>query len=84
MGLLWMLLIGLVSGAIARALVPGKDPMAWWQTMLLGVVGSYVGGFVGSLFPGGRSPLEFGTSNIILSVIGAIIALLVWRRVKRA
>lgn len=84
MGLLWMLLIGLVSGAIARALVPGKDPMAWWQTMLLGVVGSYVGGFVGSLFPGGRSPLELGPSNIILSVIGAIIALLVWRRVKRA
>lgn len=79
-----MLLIGLVSGAIARALVPGKDPMAWWQTMLLGVVGSYVGGFVGSLFPGGRSPLELGPSNIILSVIGAIIALLVWRRVKRA
>lgn len=84
MGLLWMLLIGLVSGAIARALVPGKDPMAWWQTMLLGVVGSYVGGFVGSLFPGGRSPLELGPSNIILSVIGAVIALLVWRRVKRA
>ena len=84
MGLLWMLLIGLVSGALARALVPGKDPMAWWQTMLLGVVGSYVGGFVGSLFPGGRSPLDLGPSNIILSVIGAIIALLVWRRVKRA
>ena len=84
MGLLWMLLIGLVSGAIARALVPGKDPMAWWQTLLLGVVGSYVGGFVGSLFPGGRSPLELGPSNIILSVVGAIIALLVWRRVKRA
>lgn len=79
-----MLLIGLVSGAIARALVPGKDPMAWWQTMLLGVVGSYVGGFVGSLFPGGRSPMDLGPSNIILSVIGAIIALLVWRRVKRA
>lgn len=84
MGLLWMLLIGLVTGGIARALVPGKDPMAWWQTMLLGVVGSYVGGFIGSLFPGGRSPLDFGPSNIVLAVIGAVIALLVYRRVKQA
>ncbi|MFP5331322.1 MAG: GlsB/YeaQ/YmgE family stress response membrane protein [Acidimicrobiia bacterium] len=83
-GILWMLLIGLVTGGIARVLVPGKDPMTWWQTMLLGVVGSFVGGFVGSLFPGGRSPLELGPSNIVFSVIGAVIALLVWRRVKRA
>lgn len=84
LGILWMLLIGLVTGGIARVLVPGKDPMTWWQTMLLGVAGSFVGGFVGSLFPGGRSPLDLGPSNIVLSVIGAVIALLVWRRVKRA
>lgn len=82
LGLLWMLLIGLVTGGLARALVPGPDPMPWWQTMVLGVVGSYVGGFLGSLFPGGRSPTELGPSNIVLSVIGAVVALLIYRRVK--
>ncbi len=82
LSLLWLLLIGLVVGAIARALVPGPDPMTWWQTMLLGVVGSFVGGFLGSLFPGGRSPLDLGPSNIVLSVIGAVVTLLIYRRVR--
>jgi uncharacterized membrane protein YeaQ/YmgE (transglycosylase-associated protein family) len=84
LSLLWMLLIGLVVGAIARAIVPGPDPMMWWQTMLLGVVGSFVGGFVGSLLPGGRSPLDIGPSNIVLSVVGAVVALLVFRRMRTA
>lgn len=82
LGLLWLLLIGLIAGAIARALVPGPDPMAWWQTMLLGVVGSYVGGFIGSLF-GDGSVTDINTSGIILSVVGAVVALLVFRMVRR-
>lgn len=82
LGLLWLLLIGLIAGAIARALVPGPDPMPWWQTMLLGVVGSFVGGFIGSLF-GDGSVTDIQTSGIILSVVGAIVALLIYRMVKR-
>lgn len=42
--ILWLLIIGLVIGAIGRFVVPGRNPMAWWLTMLLGVVGSLVGG----------------------------------------
>lgn len=81
LGLLWLLLIGLIAGAIARALVPGPDPMAWWQTMLLGVVGSYVGGFIGSLL-GDGSVTDIETSGILLSIVGAIVALLIFRLVR--
>ncbi|MEX0757159.1 MAG: GlsB/YeaQ/YmgE family stress response membrane protein [Acidimicrobiia bacterium] len=82
LGLLWLLLIGLVAGFIARALVPGPDPMAWWQTMLLGVVGSFVGGFIGSLLGGGNIT-DVNSSGILLSVVGAVVALLVYRMVNR-
>lgn len=82
LGLLWLLLIGLIAGFIARALVPGPDPMSWWQTMLLGVVGSFVGGFIGSLLSDG-SITDVSSSGIILSVIGAVVTLLVYRMVKR-
>ena len=77
-----MALIGFVTGALARLLVPGRDPMNWWQTMLLGVIGSFVGGFVFALFPGGRSPLDFGPSSIIPAIIGAVLVLLAWRRIR--
>ncbi|HEY5683794.1 MAG TPA: GlsB/YeaQ/YmgE family stress response membrane protein [Acidimicrobiia bacterium] len=82
MGLVWTLIVGFVVGALARAVLPGRDDMAWWQTMLLGVVGSYVGGFLGALFPGGGSPLNFTSAGFFGSVIGAVVALAVWRRVR--
>jgi len=80
--LLWLLLIGLIAGWLARAIVPGPDPMAWWQTILLGVVGSYVGGFIGSLF-GDGDITDLNSSGIVLSAIGAVVALLAYRMVKR-
>lgn len=82
MGLVWMAIAGLITGFVARAIVPGKDPMNWWQTIVLGVVGSYVGGAIFALLPGGRSPLDPQPTNFIGAVIGAIVALLVWRRIK--
>jgi len=53
MGLIAFLLIGLVAGFIARALVPGPDPMGWLGTMVLGIVGSLVGGTLAALLFGG-------------------------------
>lgn len=82
LGLLWLLLIGLIAGALARAIVPGPDPMAWWQTMLLGVIGSFVGGFIGSLL-GDGDITDLNTSGILLSVVGAVVALLVYRMARR-
>lgn len=78
MGLLWALLVwalfGLVCGALARLLVPGRQPMSWTMTMVLGIVGSFLGGFLAYLVMGGE-PLQ--ASGMIFSVIGAIIVLLI-------
>lgn len=71
-----MIIIGAIAGFLARALVPGKDSMSIPATILLGIVGSFVGGFLASLLFGGGE--IFQTSGLIGSVIGAIIALLIY------
>lgn len=79
MGLILFLIMGLIAGFIARALVPGPDSMGWVGTMVLGVIGSFIGGTLAALLFGGT--LELSAAGIIGSIIGAIIALLIWRRV---
>lgn len=79
MGLIAFLLIGLIAGFIARALVPGPDPMGWLGTMVLGIVGSLVGGTLAALLFGGT--LEVSATGLIGSIIGAIIVLLIWRAI---
>jgi uncharacterized membrane protein YeaQ/YmgE (transglycosylase-associated protein family) len=81
MGLIWLLIVGLVAGLLARAIVPGNDSMGILATIVLGIVGSFVGGFIGSLFSDG-SVLDFSTSGLLLSIVGAIIALLIYRQVR--
>ena len=77
MGLILFLVVGLIAGFIARALVPGPDPMGWLGTMVLGVVGSFVGGTLAALLFGGT--LDLTPSGLIGSILGAIIVLLIWR-----
>jgi uncharacterized membrane protein YeaQ/YmgE (transglycosylase-associated protein family) len=77
MGIIVFLIVGLIAGFIARALVPGPDPMGWLGTMILGIVGSFVGGTLAALVFGGT--LELSASGIIGSIVGAIIVLLIWR-----
>ena len=82
--ILGWILFGLIAGFIARAVVPGKQDMSIGMTILLGIVGSFVGGFLGFLIF--RSDPNGGflqPSGIIGSIIGAIIALLIWVAVKR-
>jgi uncharacterized membrane protein YeaQ/YmgE (transglycosylase-associated protein family) len=75
-------LFGLIAGAIARLLTPGRDPMGCMGTMALGVVGSVLGGFLSSLiFGGDRSGIE--PSGLIGAVIGGVIVLLLVRRLMR-
>jgi uncharacterized membrane protein YeaQ/YmgE (transglycosylase-associated protein family) len=80
MGILIWLLIGLIAGALARFLVPGDDPMGFFGTMLLGLIGSLVGGFLGNLLNDGE--LDITAAGLIGSVIGAVIALIVYRSVR--
>lgn len=80
--ILSMLVIGIIAGYLARLLVPGPDPMSFWQTVGLGVVGSFVGGFLGGLlFNAGEEGSLLGPAGIIGSIIGAIIVLLIYRAV---
>ena len=76
MGFIWMLIIGLIVGALARFFYPGAVNMSWVATMVLGVVGSLIGGVIGSLFSRGKA--GFQPAGLILSVIGAMIALWVY------
>ncbi len=77
-----LIVIGLIAGAIARLLVPGKHNLSIPATIFLGIVGSFVGGFLGYLlFDKDGSHGFFQTSGIIGSIIGAIIVLLIWTRV---
>lgn len=82
MNILWFLIVGLIAGFLARAIVPGKDPMGLVATLVLGVVGSFVGGFIFSLFQSDREILDFSTTGLIGSIIGAIVALLIYRQIK--
>ena len=80
MHIIWSLIIGLIVGAIAKLLMPGKDPGGFVITMLLGIVGSVVAGFLGhalGFYAEGASP------GIIASIIGAIIVLAIYRVVTR-
>ncbi|CAN5556704.1 hypothetical protein BH09ACT7_BH09ACT7_51260 [soil metagenome] len=80
--ILGILVVGLVAGALARLLVPGKQDLSIVMTIVLGVVGSFVGGFLGFLIFHKDSAHGFlQPSGIIGSVIGAVIVLVIWLRV---
>jgi uncharacterized membrane protein YeaQ/YmgE (transglycosylase-associated protein family) len=85
MGLIWMLVVGLVAGLIARAIMPGKDSMGWVMTIVLGIVGSFVGGFLinAVMHNDATGTSDFQPTGLIGSVIGALVVLGIWHLVRR-
>lgn len=79
MSILWTLIIGLVVGAIAKLIMPGKDPGGFIITILLGIAGAFLAGFLGRALHwyGEGEPAGF-----IASTIGAIILLVIYRLVR--
>jgi len=75
--LLSLFIIGIIAGFLARLIVPGRDPIGFWGTVLLGIVGSFVGGLLSSLIF--EHVLLLRASGLLGSVIGAVIALLIYR-----
>jgi uncharacterized membrane protein YeaQ/YmgE (transglycosylase-associated protein family) len=75
---IWMFIIGIVVGAIARFIMPGAQHMGIIETGILGIVGSFVGGFIARLFnkPAEGAPIH--PAGIIMSIIGALIVLFIW------
>ncbi|MCU1472406.1 GlsB/YeaQ/YmgE family stress response membrane protein [Amnibacterium sp.] len=79
-----IIIVGLIAGFLARAIVPGRQSMGIGATILLGIIGSFVGGFLGFLlFHADPQGGFFQPAGIIGSIIGAIIVLLIWMAVKR-
>jgi uncharacterized membrane protein YeaQ/YmgE (transglycosylase-associated protein family) len=75
-----MIVVGAIAGFIARAIVPGRDPMSRVATIVLGIVGSFICGFLGYVLMGkdiAEGALQ--PAGIIGSIIGAVVALLVYR-----
>ncbi len=82
--LITVIIVGLIAGFIARAVVPGRQSMGIGATILLGIIGSFVGGFLGFLiFHSDASDGFLQPSGIIGSIIGAIIVLLIYIAVTR-
>ncbi len=76
--LIWAVIIGLIVGLVARFVLPGRDPMGFIMTAILGIAGSLVGTFIG------RSVLHLRpgySAGFIMSVIGAVILLLLYRMI---
>ena len=75
--ILGWLVYAIVVGLIAKAIHPGDDPIGLGWTIGLGVVGSYLGGFLNWLIWGGISPLS--SSGIIMGIVGAVVFLMIYR-----
>jgi uncharacterized membrane protein YeaQ/YmgE (transglycosylase-associated protein family) len=74
--LLWTALIGLIVGAVAKLFMPGKDPGGWTITMLLGLAGSFIAGYLGRMVGWYQ---EGQSAGFIMSVLGAILLLFLYR-----
>jgi len=78
--LIWMFIVGIVVGAIARFLMPGAEHMGLPMTGLVGIAGSFIGGFIARLFSKPADGAIVHPAGILLSVIGALILLYVIQR----
>ena len=78
MGFIWMIIVGLVAGLLARAIKPGSDPMGWIMTIILGIVGALLGGFIAGLV---GINADGGFTGLIFSVVGAIIVLFIYEMI---
>ena len=79
LSLLWEAIIGLIVGAVAKLLMPGKDPGGIWITMALGIAGSIIATWLGQAIGWYRAGQSAG---FIMSVVGAVLLLVVYRLIR--
>lgn len=82
MGILAWIVMGLIVGVIAKLVMPGKDPGGFIVTILLGIAGAFVGGFIGSAL-GLGDVSGFNLGSILLATGGAILLLILYRVIKK-
>tara|TARA_B100000676_G_scaffold240456_1_gene241413 strand:+ start:708 stop:959 length:252 start_codon:yes stop_codon:yes gene_type:complete len=83
MGILSWIVFGLIAGIIAKWIMPGKDPGGFIITILLGIAGAFVGGWLGSLV-GMGSMGSFSLGSFVTAIVGALVLLFLYRMVKKA
>lgn len=82
MGILTWVIFGLIAGVIAKLIMPGKDPGGFIITILIGVAGALVGGFIGSAL--GFGPVDgFNFGSFVIAILGAILLLWIYRVIKK-
>jgi len=74
-------IFGLIAGAIAKLIMPGKDPGGWFVTMLLGIAGALLGGFIGRALWGSSGVSGWGLGSWLLAIGGACLLLFIYRMV---
>jgi uncharacterized membrane protein YeaQ/YmgE (transglycosylase-associated protein family) len=87
MGIVVLIIIGFIAGLLARAIVPGKQSMGLLATTLLGILGSFLGGWVSHLWRPASERGDWGSlqpGGIIISTLGAIVLLLLWVAFNRS
>jgi uncharacterized membrane protein YeaQ/YmgE (transglycosylase-associated protein family) len=82
MGIISWIFLGLVAGALAKFIMPGKDPGGIFVTILIGIVGGIVGGFLGTFIGLGKIQ-SFDLGGIIIATAGAVLTLVIYRIVKK-
>lgn len=85
MSIIAWIVVGLIAGVIAKALMPGSrdEPGGWLGTIGLGIVGAIVGGFLSSLLLGGGGASGLNLGSILVSVVGACVCIGILRLVRR-
>lgn len=82
MGILAWIIFGLIAGAIAKFIMPGNQNMGWLMTIILGIVGAFVGGWIGTMLGLGTVD-EFDFGSIALAVVGALVVLWIYGMATR-
>ncbi|MFP5251457.1 MAG: GlsB/YeaQ/YmgE family stress response membrane protein [Actinomycetes bacterium] len=83
MGILGWIVLGLIAGAIAKLILPGRQGGGWIMTLILGVVGALLGGWLGSMIFGVGLEDFWSLQTWIVAIVGAIVVLLIWGLVTK-
>ncbi|MDR2196217.1 MAG: GlsB/YeaQ/YmgE family stress response membrane protein [Gallionellaceae bacterium] len=75
---IWTFFIGIIVGVIAKWIM-NFDGLGWIMTGILGIVGSFVGGFIGQMFNKSASKAPVSPAGILMSIVGAVVVLAIWR-----
>jgi len=83
MGIIAWIVLGLIAGLIAKAIMPGKDPGGFIITTLIGIAGALIGGWISTMMGGAGLSHGFSIKSLVLAVVGAFILLFIYHLARR-